>query len=320
MLAGLPDGVLLIIGLLLLVLGGELVVQGSIRIAGLLGMPSFLVGFTLVAIGTSLPELGVVLNAINRESLEAVDLAVGGSHRIQHRQHHARVGNRYVDRGSFSARQGPQAGCLDATHRYCIHRDIGRHRGVFTLAGNSVDRYNGRLLCLHLQDKGGEDQGELEDSWVPQGYSYAIISFLLGLLLVKYGSDFLIEGGVGLAVSLGVSEAVIGLTRSIWNIVARISGDVDGLDSRGPGRSNREHTRIQCCQRDGGTGNRFNRIPGFDCFEFFSDIGHLGAPGKLWINRPLNPYRKGHIQANGRILVGWVPSIRRYVVHRVVLV
>ena len=78
MLAGLPDGVLLIIGLLLLVLGGELVVQGSIRIAGLLGMPSFLVGFTLVAIGTSLPELGVVLNAINRESLEAVDLAVGG--------------------------------------------------------------------------------------------------------------------------------------------------------------------------------------------------------------------------------------------------
>lgn len=47
---------------------------------------------------------------------------------------------------------------------------------------------------------------------MPQGYSYAIISFLLGLLLVKYGSDFLIEGGVGLAVSLGVSEAVIGLT------------------------------------------------------------------------------------------------------------
>ena len=78
MLGGLPDGVLLTIGLILLVSGGELVVQGSIRIAGLLGMPSFLVGFTLVAIGTSLPELGVVLNAINRGSPEAVDLAVGG--------------------------------------------------------------------------------------------------------------------------------------------------------------------------------------------------------------------------------------------------
>ena len=70
----------------------------------------------------------------------------------------------------------------------------------------------GGYYAYIFRTRGGEDQGELEDSWVPQGYSYAIISFLLGLLLVKYGSDFLIEGGVGLAVSLGVSEAVIGLT------------------------------------------------------------------------------------------------------------
>ena len=69
----------------------------------------------------------------------------------------------------------------------------------------------GGYYAYIFRTRGGEDQGELEDSWVPQGYSYAIISFLLGLLLVKYGSDFLIEGGVGLAVSLGVSEAVIGL-------------------------------------------------------------------------------------------------------------
>ena len=78
MIGGLPDGVLLCMGLILLVFGGEAVVQGSIKIAGHFGMPSFLVGFTLVAIGTSLPELGVVLNALNRGTAESVDLAVGG--------------------------------------------------------------------------------------------------------------------------------------------------------------------------------------------------------------------------------------------------
>ena len=48
------------------------------KIADHFGMPSFLVGFTLVAIGTSLPELGVVLNAPSRGTEESVDLAVGG--------------------------------------------------------------------------------------------------------------------------------------------------------------------------------------------------------------------------------------------------
>lgn len=212
MLAGLPDGVLLIIGLLLLVLGGELVVQGSIRIAGLLGMPSFLVGFTLVAIGTSLPELGVVLNAINRESLEAVDLAVGGV-----------IGSNIANimlvlaiAMLIGAASQPDKDLkqdalmlLIATAFIVISVVIGEFSLLLGILSIST---MGGYYAYIFRTRGGEDQGELEDSWVPQGYSYAIISFFLGLLLVKYGSDFLIEGGVGLAVSLGVSEAVIGLT------------------------------------------------------------------------------------------------------------
>ena len=221
MLAGLPDGVLLIIGLLLLVLGGELVVQGSIRIAGLLGMPSFLVGFTLVAIGTSLPELGVVLNAINRESLEAVDLAVGGV-----------IGSNIANimlvlaiAMLIGAASQPDKDLkqdalmlLIATAFIVISVVIGEFSlllGILSIATM------GGYYAYIFRTRGGEDQGKLEDSWVPQGYSYAIISFLLGLLLVKYGSDFLIEGGVGLAVSLGVtvysiSGFIVDKSPSVW--------------------------------------------------------------------------------------------------------
>ena len=233
MLGGLPDGVLLTIGLVLLVLGGELVVQGSIRIAGLLGMPSFLVGFTLVAIGTSLPELGVILNAINRGSPEAVDLAVGGV-----------IGSNIANvmlvlaiAMLIGAASQPDKDLkqdalmlLAATAFVVLSVIIGKFPvwlGVLSII------WMGGYYAYIFRTRGGDDEGE-EDSWIPQGYAYAIIAFLVGLVLVKYGSDLLIEGGVGLAISIGVSEAVIGLTlvafgTSLPELAVTITASIRGV-------------------------------------------------------------------------------------------
>ena len=70
-----PDGLLIAMGFVLLMLGGEFVVQGAVTIAGRLRVPPLLIGFTIVAIGTSLPELAVVLEAVNEGTHE---IAVGG--------------------------------------------------------------------------------------------------------------------------------------------------------------------------------------------------------------------------------------------------
>ena len=69
------DWVLVIAGFILLMTGGEVVVQGAIVIAKRMRVPPLLIGFTIVAVGTSLPELAVSLEAVagNRP-----DLAVGG--------------------------------------------------------------------------------------------------------------------------------------------------------------------------------------------------------------------------------------------------
>ena len=64
----LPDGGLVILGFVLLMGGGELVVQGAITIANRLRVPPLLIGFTVVAIGTSLPELAVALEAVGRDA------------------------------------------------------------------------------------------------------------------------------------------------------------------------------------------------------------------------------------------------------------
>ncbi|MCL1990782.1 MAG: calcium/sodium antiporter [Defluviitaleaceae bacterium] len=63
-----------VLGLALIILGGELTVHHAVAISELLGMSARLVGLTIVAIGTSLPELTIVLMAAKRGENE---LAVG---------------------------------------------------------------------------------------------------------------------------------------------------------------------------------------------------------------------------------------------------
>ena len=77
-LSDLPDLVLVILGFIFLIFGGESVVQGAITIARKMNVSPLLIGFTIVAVGTSLPELAVTINAVSSNSQELVDLAVGG--------------------------------------------------------------------------------------------------------------------------------------------------------------------------------------------------------------------------------------------------
>jgi len=61
-------------GLALLVAGGELLVRGSARLASLFGISSLVIGLTVVALGTSAPELAVSLESVRAD---AADLALG---------------------------------------------------------------------------------------------------------------------------------------------------------------------------------------------------------------------------------------------------
>jgi cation:H+ antiporter len=67
-------GVTAAVGLLILLLGGNLFIEGAVSVARLLGMSDRLVGLTIVAVGTSLPELVTSLIAAGRGHS---DLAVG---------------------------------------------------------------------------------------------------------------------------------------------------------------------------------------------------------------------------------------------------
>src|SRR5690606_2030390 len=66
--------VLIVVGLVALVIGGELLVRGASLMAAALRISPLVIGLTVVAFGTSAPELGVSLQAAMRG---AADVSVG---------------------------------------------------------------------------------------------------------------------------------------------------------------------------------------------------------------------------------------------------
>ena len=64
----------LIGGLVLLVVGAEALVRGAARLASRFGIPPLIIGLTVVAVGTSLPELASALAAVRKNEH---DLALG---------------------------------------------------------------------------------------------------------------------------------------------------------------------------------------------------------------------------------------------------
>jgi cation:H+ antiporter len=66
---------ILVAGLVLLVIGAEFLVKGSSRLAAMLRIPPLIIGLTVVAYGTSAPEMSVrVMSAL---SAQGADIAIG---------------------------------------------------------------------------------------------------------------------------------------------------------------------------------------------------------------------------------------------------
>ena len=66
--------IFLLLGLVLLIIGGDLLVRGAVSFANIFRVPSFLIGVTVVSFGTSAPELMVSIQA----ALDNVaDIAIG---------------------------------------------------------------------------------------------------------------------------------------------------------------------------------------------------------------------------------------------------
>ncbi|MFQ3343673.1 MAG: calcium/sodium antiporter [Candidatus Poseidoniales archaeon] len=201
---------LILTGFILLISGAEVFVQGAVTLAKKLKIPPLLVGFTIVAIGTSLPELAVVISSIDRGE---PNFAVGGIIGSNISNVMLVLGTAALLGTSESTEKGIRRDAmavLVATLILVALALLGEIHiliGIFMLillVSFYVYSYN------HV--KNIETPPENEESWTPTNSLYASIALFIGSLLIYCGTELLMRGVLEIMEKYGLAEDVIGLT------------------------------------------------------------------------------------------------------------
>lgn len=202
---------MLIAGLVLLVVGAEWLVNGAARLAADFGVPSLIIGLTIVAFGTSAPELAVSVKSAWSGQPELAIANVVGSN----------IFNVLFILG-VAALISPLVVAPQLVRRDVPFMILVSAVAVAMLWDGALAKWEAGLLfgvvvlyTLFLFREGrkqGADEPDLEliETHVPVWRKVMLI--VGGLTLLVLGSRWLVQSAVDIASSFGVSEAVIGLT------------------------------------------------------------------------------------------------------------
>ena len=223
--------VLLALGFALLVWGADRFVEGACAAARRLGIPSVVVGLTIVAIGTSAPELSVSITAALKGANEiAVGNVIGSNlfNLLAVVGISAAIAPMEADT-SLLRRDLPLSGLAAAVLLAVLtffNGRIGRPWGLAFLA--ALVAYMAVLVREALSNHTEPDSAELNTPiWtIP-------LNLVLGLACIVLGGDLTIDGATGIARMFGLSEALIGLTivavgTSLPELVTSITAAVKG--------------------------------------------------------------------------------------------
>ena len=208
---------MLIVGLVLLVKGADWLVDGASAIAKRLGISDLIVGLTVVAFGTSMPEFVVNMVSVAEGSTDLAITNILGSNII----------NTFVILG-VTALIYPVIS-QERSRNFDIPLSIIAGVLVFTFVavkspfgeqGQGITRMGGIILLLmfcyflyntfrHAKDHPDEVEAEAVK---PIGLGLAIMLVVVGLAGLVIGGEMIVKSAVQIATNLGVSEAVIGLT------------------------------------------------------------------------------------------------------------
>jgi len=210
----LVDYVYLVLGLVLLLLAGDVLVRGAVNVSLRLGVPALIVSLTVVAFGTSAPELLISVQAI----LDGVpSIAMGnvvGSN----------VANILLVLGVPALMATLHTSECDTRSSFlqmiaatalfiglCAFGVLTWISGLILLAALTLMLAQAaRSAMSHRKADAAEEDVEGADPEMP--YWRIGLYLTLGLIGLPLGASLLVDGSVNIARDWGVSEAVIGLT------------------------------------------------------------------------------------------------------------
>jgi len=201
-------------GIVLLIWGADLLVRGAAHLAALAGISPLVIGLTVVATGTSAPELAVSLRAV---FVGQADLTLGNV-----------LGSNIANVLLILGLAALAAPLLVAPR--VLQREVPTMIGVSLLlwllvADGSLGRLDGLLLVVLLGaflvatvvvGRRGEPADAAHPATPPDRSRRSVLRniglVLGGLVLLVAGAQWLVDGAVTFARTLGVSELIIGLT------------------------------------------------------------------------------------------------------------
>ena len=224
---------LLVLGFVLLIKGADYFVDGASSVAKKFRIPSIIIGFTIVAMGTSLPECAVSVTAslANNNAL-AISNVVGSN-----------IFNLMVVCGASAifAPLAIQKSTLLKEFPFSIFCallllvlgytsfSLGRMEGILLLV-----LFVAYLLWMIFSALKNRQEIDEEVQILP---AWKCIVFILGgAIAIKYGGDFVVDGASFIATKMGFSQNLIGLTivalgtslpELVTSIVAARKNEVD---------------------------------------------------------------------------------------------
>ncbi|MEG2258000.1 MAG: calcium/sodium antiporter, partial [Lachnospiraceae bacterium] len=240
--------VMLILGFLLLIKGADLFVEGSSSVAKILHVPSMIIGLTVVAFGTSMPEAAVSITASIKGANDlAISNIIGsnifnllvvlGSCAIIHSVH---------AKHSVIKQEFPFSIIITFVLLILLSNfaftDIISGTGTYTLG-----RMGGILLLIlfiiflvsTVRDAlkaRSEYQSEGEEDYKVLSTQKSAVFILIGIAGICWGGDLVVDSATAIAKSFGLSQTLIGLTivalgtslpELVTSIVASSKGEND---------------------------------------------------------------------------------------------
>ncbi len=226
------------VGLVLIVKGADWLTDGASCIAVRFRISSLVIGLTIVALGTSMPEMVVsLLSAIQGKTGMAIGNVVGSN-----------IFNALAIMGVTAMI------CPVVCTKQNLHVDIPLSVWVsgllllLSLLGNGLEWYDGMILLLgclafilysvYLAKRGRKDNTEDKTKNGKKEMSLwkAVFMFLVGIAALVFGGNWMVDSASGIASLLGVSDAIIAVTivaagtsfpELMTSVVAARKGDTD---------------------------------------------------------------------------------------------
>ena len=200
------------LGLFLLLISGDFLVRGAIQLSNRLGVSALLVSLTVVAFGTSAPELIVAIKATLSGSPGLAMGNVVGSN----------IANILLVLGLPTLLVRLQNGITDTKRSFVLMILASVLFIVFGISGSFSWIYGVVLLSLltfflfdtfkQSTEKTSNNESLEFRRRTPQSWWTIIFFILLGIIGLPLGADLLVNNASTLAKDYGISDAVIGLT------------------------------------------------------------------------------------------------------------